>query len=508
MPPQRTMRQSATRSPTERILGASIDRRTFLARLGAGAVLLPSACSRDRHETRPNVLLIMTDDQSWDSIGYASDARVRTPNLDRLARQGMIFERGHCSSMPCIASRSSMMSGLHHHRWRHGGIPNTGLRQGEWTWAHALRSAGYDTALVGKMHFSPRDGQQGFDLMKLCDPWPGPLPGRPLDDWESWLVREKVFDAWIENLPAGTDVRTWALPVRYHRISWVTDQAIEFIEARRDSTTPFALVVSYLAPHPTYDPAEPFASMYDAEHVVLPQEHWLDMHGMPASLRAIPRPFERRAGEDRAVATVVAAVRALVSQVDDAVGRLAEHVDLASTLVVFVSDHGDYLGKRGQMWKAPTIPFEALSRIPFFAVGRGVPAGTRHAAPVSLVDLAPTFLEAAGVQIPTDLDGHPLQECFRDPTSGAERAIYCFGPGGFDMVQRGDVKYFRAQQGSDEMLFDLASDPGELTNLAGDAARQNDLEALRHEMDLVSSRPQASLPRFPIERRDGSRARS
>lgn len=501
------MRQSATRPPSGAVLAAPIDRRTFLARLAAGAVLLPAACSQPRPVTRPNLLLIMTDDQSWDSIGYASDGHVHTPNLDRLARQGMIFERGHCSSMPCIASRSSMMSGLHHHRWRHGGIPNGGLRQGEWTWAHALRTAGYHTALVGKMHFSPRHGQQGFDVMELCDPWPGPLPGRPLDDWEQWLQREKVFDAWVENLPLGTDVRTWALPIRYHRISWVTDRAIELLDAQRGGSTPSAMVVSYLAPHPTYDPAEPFASMYDPERVALPDEHWLDMRAMPGSLRAMSRPFERRPASERAIATVVAAVRALVSQVDDAVGRLLEHVDLSTTLVVFVSDHGDYLGRRGQMWKAPTIPFEALARIPFFAVGSGVPAGTRHAAPVSLVDLAPTFLEAAGIPVPADLDGRPLQECFRAPTSGEGRTIYCFGAGGFDMVQRGDVKYFRAHQGSDEMLFDLSSDPGELVNLAGEEGRRNDLEALRREMDLVLNRPRTKLPRFPVQH-DDSRERS
>lgn len=502
------MGHSPTRFAAGDLLTARVDRRTFLTGLAAGAALLPAACSQSRPASRPNVLLIMTDDQSWDSIGYAKDARVQTPNLDRLALQGTIFESGHCSSMPCIASRSSLMSGLHHHRWRHGGIPNNGLRQGEWTWSHAMRSAGYHTALIGKMHFSPRHGQHGFDLMELCDPWPGPLPGRPLDDWESWLVREKVFDTWVANLPAGVAVRTWALPLRYHRISWVTDRAIDFLESRRGSSTPYAMVVSYLAPHPTYDPAEQFAALYDPADVALPKEHWLDMQGMPASLRAIPRPFERSAATDGATAAMVAAVRALVSQVDDGIGRLAEHIDFADTLVVFVSDHGDYLGKRGQRWKAPTIPFEALSRIPFFALGKGVPSGARYPYPVSLVDLAPTFLEAAGMQIPSELDGRPLQDCFRSPTSGAERAIYCFGADGVDMVQRRDVKYFRNRTTSDEMLFDLTSDPGELVNVADDAGRKGDLEALRHEMDLVLSRPQAQLPRFPVEHRERSGGRS
>jgi choline-sulfatase len=185
------------------------------------------------------------------------------------------------------------------------------------------------------------------------------------------------------------------------------------------------------------------------------------------------------------------------------VGRLVDHIDLANTLVVFVSDHGDYLGKRGQMWKAPTIPFEALARIPFFAFGAGVPPGTRYADPVSLVDLAPTFLLAAGSPIPDDLDGRPLQTCFRDPSSSSDRPVYCFGGAGFATVQRHGVKYFRSHDGAEEMLFDLTSDPGELHNLAAQPAWRDHLVALRREMDVVLSRPPAQLPRFPVPH-DGS----
>lgn len=496
------MHRDATPLTTRRLLDRPMHRRTFLG--GLAGSLLGAACARPAREpVRPNLVLIMTDDQSWDSLGYASGGAVRTPSLDRLARNGMIFDAGHCNAMPCIPSRASMMTGLHHLRWRRGRIPGLGLRKGEWTWAHALRQAGYGTALFGKMHFHPRNAPNGFDVMALCDPWPGVLPDRQLDDWESWLVQEGVFDEWRRTVPHGASVTTWQLPARYHRISWVTDQAIEYLDQRRGNAAPHAVVVSYMAPHPWYDPLESFASLYDPNRVAVPHEAWLDLDGMPPSLRNIRRAFDLVPQGEPTLRSTIAATRALVSQIDDAVGRLVERIDLANTLVVFVSDHGDYLGKRGQMWKTPTIPFEALSRIPFFAFGAGVPPGTRYAEPVSLVDLAPTFLLAAGSPIPDDLDGRPLQNCFRDRSSVSDRAVYCFGGDGFDTIQRHGVKYFRSHEGTEEMLFDLTSDPGELHNLAGRPAWRDQVLALRHELAVVQSRPPAQLPRFPVQH-DGS----
>lgn len=483
-------------------------RREFVARCAAGsaALMLPLGCFRSPGEdpsSRPNLLLLMTDDQAWDAIGYASGGRVKTPNLDRLAAGGMTFTAAHCNTLPCIASRASLMSGLQHHRWERASrqvrgsseVLEIALAPGTWTWTHALRAAGYTTALFGKMHFFPRNSQHGFDIMQLCDPWP-----RRRDDYEQWLEREGQLDEWQKTRwMANSGLPTaWRLDPRYHRISWVRDRAIDFLASRRPGDPPHAAIVSFFAPHGPYDPAEPFASEYDPATLETPTDQWTDMENMPPQLRDLPRHWERDrfAGRGAGFARFLAAYLGLVSEIDDAIGAITPHVDLERTLVLFTTDHGNYVGKRGQLFKMPTIPFEAIARVPFFACGVGVPGGTTYSHPVSLVDIAPTFLRAAGLPVPGDLDGVALQECFADPSSGEDRSAYCFGADGFDALEQHGVKYFRSHDRAAELLFDLATDPDELHNLAGEPGRAAQVQALRAAMDAIQTRPAPHLARF------------
>ncbi len=169
-------------------------------------------------------------------------------------------------------------------------------------------------------------------------------------------------------------------------------------------------------------------------------------------------------------------------------------MDLSETLVVFTSDHGVYFGERRRLFKDPLIPFDPVARVPLLAAGPGVPEGVRCEPVVSLLDLAPTFVRAAGLEPPDRLDGEPLQRYFADPDAGAGRTVYCYGRDGFDMVRRGDVKYSLSHDGEAEMLFDLASDPGEWRNLAGaekwEPVRRKLREKLRRARNLPA--PEAS----------------
>ncbi len=136
---------------------------------------------------RPNILLVMTDQQRYDSLGYARPGLISdTPNLDALAAAGVIFEQAYSSDTACIPARSSLLTGLLPHRVPTGGgnrpraqtASGLALTEGYWTLAHALRDAGYDTALFGKMHFSPIRAQHGFDTMAMCEHLPAGLPTR------------------------------------------------------------------------------------------------------------------------------------------------------------------------------------------------------------------------------------------------------------------------------------------------------------------------------------------
>ena len=483
-------------------------RRLIATGLGATAWLTLGCSSNERPsegervQTRPNLLLFVTDDQSWDEVGYASSGRVQTPHLDRLAREGTVFRNAYCAAIPCVTSRASLMSGLDFHRWSRDRSPTAKLAQGTWTWAHALRAAGYETVLVGKMHLTPRAGNHGFERMALCDPTPGAggKRGRVVrDDYERWLdgrgaLGEIAQDERSLRFPL---THPWPFDPDMHRISWVRDRAIEFLQVR-PRQRPYALVVSFMAPHLPYDPAEPFASMYPWESIEVPDDHWEDLHDLPPSLARLTNVGFRRDLVTRpAFQKLLAAYRGLTSQVDDAIGAIAKHVELDETLLLFASDHGDFLGKRGRLVKSPPVPFEPLARIPMFACGAGVPAGATVDHPVSLVDVAPTFLAAAGTAVPGDLDGVALQPSLAAPDRDATRSVYCIGPGFFHMLRRGDVKYLRSEDGTEDLLFDLAADPGEVRDLARDTAWRTSRDDLASELDRVLAKPPSDLPSFP-----------
>ncbi|MFN7956675.1 MAG: sulfatase-like hydrolase/transferase [bacterium] len=486
----------------------TLHRRDFLRRAIAGTagLLLPGACSRAPQPgpVRPNVVLFVTDDQSWSSIGYASGGSVQTPHLDRLSARGVRFERAYANSMPCIPSRASMLTGLHHHRWprghrvsrKTGETYETSVAEGSWTWASALRAAGYATALIGKMHLDPPKARLGFEQMQLCE-----LRAMGKDEYARWLeshgVLEKVL-ATTAKSPLSFGVADWPLSARQHRISWVRDRTIEFLDAQRRQAQPFLLVVSFLAPHAPYDPIEPFASMYAPDAQVLPTDRWQDLQAMPPTLAAMRRLLPRSNLPADLLRRALARYLGLVSQVDDSIGTIAGHIDLERTLVVFTSDHGDYLGRRDCLLKSPLVPFDAVARVPMFACGAGVPEGLSYPHPVSLVDIAPTLLRAAAIDVPADLDGRALQECFTATGAGPDRTTYCFGADGFDMITRGNVKYFQAHQGDEEMLFDLAADPDEWSNVVADHDRRHDVAALRQAMAQVRRRPPSTLPAFSL----------
>ena len=348
----------------------------------------------------------MTDDQSWDEIGYDAHGRVATPALDRLASEGTVFRSAYCSAIPCVPSRASLMSGLNFHRWNRRRNPVDSLQQGSWTWAHALRAAGYETVLIGKMHLTPRDGNHGFEHMALCDPQVRPVTARPrpadYDDYERWLLQRGTLQK-VEQLTRGRSAvlpHVWPFDPSEHRISWVRDCAIQFLE-NRSADRPFALVVSFLAPHLPYDPAEPFASMYPPDSIEVPTDHWTDLRGLPRSLADEDgHGWRRDAFRRTTIQQMLAAYRALVSQVDEAIGAVASRLDRRDTLALFASDHGDYLGKRGRLVKSPPVPFEPLARVPMLAWGAGVPVGAAVEDPVSLSDIAPTWLAAAALEVP------------------------------------------------------------------------------------------------------------
>lgn len=502
------------------------NRRDFLktGALAAAGMLLPGACAKipglsaEAGAKRPNIIFILTDDHAFDAIGYASNGRVKTPHLDRLAKNGVIFNRAYCSALTCVPSRTTVLTGLNYHRvekeTKAGWVAP--LKEGTWSWAHALRSSGYNTGMIGKSHFTPLWANHGFDTLELCDGAAHrPLePGQPkLNQYEEYLKSNGIIDYYDrfgrfpkelahleEEYKKSFHFQAWCHDTKYHRITWIRDRAVQFIENNKQDGRPFALMITPPYPHAPYVPSKEFVDLYDPDAIDVPEDNWEDMEGLPEAIREPEKTdfFDRKKYSRKVMQGYLAHNWALVSQMDAMVGEILKHVDLRDTMIVFTGDHGDYQGRRGRLAKNPWIPFEETSRVPLLASGWRIPQGVQVDQPVSLVDIAPTLLQAGGAAIPDGLDGVPLQNYWDDRSYGKDRTIYCNGYFAADMVRWRNLQYIDKPGGGAAMLFDLGSDPRTVKNLAGHPDWQDELKMMQQKMTEAQKRPAPSLPHFDI----------
>lgn len=451
---------------------------------------------------RPDLILVMTDQQRHDQVGYRRATPVRTPTLDGLAAAGVTFTSAYSASTTCIPARTSLLTGMLDHR-----LPrdeNTFLREGTPTVPRTLRDAGYQTALVGKAHFHPLHADHGFDHLRLCEhlnAYPGAIdPDGPLDDYHDWLDAQGLADHRLG--ATGAD----APALETHPTSWVRDEALAVLR-ERDPARPLHLVISFPHPHPPIDPPSPYAEMY------APGDCEIDPDAAAAN-RFLPHVFrqqttqadhpQRRVDPARLAEhqADLARTYGLITQVDDALADIVEQIDLTRSLLVFTSDHGDFAGRRGLVRKVPWIPFDDLARVPFFATGAGVAGGRTIDAPVQSFDLAPTFLDAAGLlDGSSGLDGASLGPTLSDPdaTGPADRLVFSAISMGWPMVRRGPHKYIRSRGWGAEVLFDVERDPDEVVNLTSLPEAAPVVAELSRAVDsqLAAERPRDGAPRAP-----------
>ncbi|MGH9227206.1 MAG: sulfatase family protein [Acidimicrobiales bacterium] len=431
---------------------------------------------------RPDIVLLLTDQQRFDQVGYASGGHFPTPNLDRIARGGVVFENAYSASTVCVPARVALMTGIEPHR-----VPTQenqfALREGFWTVAHELRRAGYQTALIGKAHFAPVHAQHGFETLRLCEHLQAQGLGSlsrqrndELDDYHDWLLARGYPDWRLDDAaaPAGTGRARHVFPYGpgVHPTGWVEQEATAFLEGR-DPNRPLFLVVSFPHPHAPYNPPEPYASMFDPADSRLPDGGFEVNAGLPLVCQlALARSQTRdEAADEPRVRRFLATVRGLIKHIDDAIERVVARLDLSSTLVAFTSDHGDYAGHRGLLRKSPWMPFDDLARVPLCFAGYGVEGGRAMPGPVQNYDFALTALDYAGLEPGVDdVDGRSLRPLLsaREEAAHLDRSVFCAIGMGWPMVRRGAYKYVVHPEQVAPVLFDLEHDPGERVNLAGD----------------------------------------
>lgn len=419
----------------------------------------------DTRMSQPNILFIHTDEQRADTLGCYGNGLVETPNIDRLASEGVTFEEGHCTHPLCCPSRGSLLTGRYpsvHGLWRNG----LELPEEEITIAEVLRDEGYQTGLVGKAHFQPwhadpEEFEESTSTLTMDDEeavwdfwrdFDGPYYGfdhvemayqhghREVSGGHYGLwVREEHPEA-IDSFPQDAALEptdpaynTWksAVPVEVHSSTWVADRTIDFIDEYAHGD-PFYGWIGFPDPHFPYNPPEPYCYEYDPEDVELP----VDSAGAVWEATDVPRyvtyHLEEKYGTDwreipEAIQReIIAHYYAMVDLVDDQVGRiltaLEEHGIAENTVVVFTSDHGDWLGDHGLFQKG--IPHtRGLTRVPWVMRWPGVTEeGRRVDAPTSQLDLMPTLLDAAGADVPYGVQGESL----RPVVTGKQEALRPF----------------------------------------------------------------------------------
>ena len=422
--------------------------------------------------TRPNIVLIMADQLAARALSLYGNAVCKTPNIDRLAAQGVVFDAAYSNNPLCVPSRASMLTGML--------TPEIGvydnaneLPSSVPTMAHHLRHAGYWTELCGKMHFIGPDQLHGFNQRSVTDVYPAGFQW--IADWQAGPAFVPSGTALNGVVEAGPCIRT----MQEDYDDEVAHCAVQSLydRAREPERRPFFQIVSFTSPHTPFTVSQPYWDRYDPDEIDRPAVEALPFEALDYHSKALffAHGRHRHRVSDAHLMAARQAYYGMISYLDDQVGRVLDTLERtglrATTAVCFVSDHGEMLGERG-MWFKQAF-WEWSAQVPFIASVPGVPGGARCGKVVSLVDLLPTFLALAGGEA-EDLAGQSVLPLMTgaavDWPDEAISDYLAIGPCvPCRMLRRGRFKLILTH-GHPPLLYDLVADPHELEDRAGDPA--------------------------------------
>ncbi len=484
--------------------------------------------------TRPNILWYCSDQQRWDTIHALGNNHIRTDALDALVASGVAFNRAYTQSPICTPARATFLTGRYpasHHVYRNG---NAYFPAHEKLVTKRLAEAGYDCALVGKLHLAAAkhyevrtdDGYRVFHWSH--HPTPDQAYGH---DYENWLKHEKKVDP--QELYAGMNYFCGpGVATEYHQTTWCSEMAIRFIAERRDR--PWMISVNPFDPHGPFDAPPEYLSRYDPSTLPLPRFRDSDIERQKA-FAAIdqqtkqsddPRvrkkivPVSSDGGHDAIASSrneydaldVKANYYAMIEQIDDQFARIMQTLrdtgQLENTIVVYMSDHGEMLGDHGLILKGCRF-FDGLVRVPLIMSWPGrFQAGLRSDALVETVDVAPTLMDACGLGVPPEMQGKSLAPLLRGDADPAvhKKAVVCEyrdAMGGHadrshaSMVFDGRYKSVFYHGHDLAELFDHTHDPHEFDNLwdqpGHDALK---LQQMRVHLNALMATVDVGPPRF------------
>ena len=476
-----------------RVSSSSISRRQAIRMIGSAAAALPLArltrgatsVQGDAARNAPNIILIMPDDQRQDAMSVYGNRILKTPNMDRIAGEGIRFTEAFVTNSLCAPSRASFLTGLYSHA--HGVITNgdgpsfrnqPGLRDEQTTFVHLLRQAGYHTSIVGKWHI--RSWPTGFDHWVI-------LPGQ---------------GAYQDPEMIANGVR---VKMRGHVDDVVGDQALTFLR-QRPRGKPFCLLYHFKSPHRSWEPAARFASVFNEIEIPAPRTFEDRLEGRPEAVRkaemaiadmpdfrnrGVPEslPFEER--KRRNLQALVKNYYRVLLSVDENVGRVLDFLDkdglAENTIVVYTSDNGFFLGEHGlfdkRLMYEPSIRVPMLMRFPARFKPR---IDSTHM--ILNIDVAPTLLHLAGVPVPSWMHGRSWLPLIEGESAAWREAflyeyyeypaVHCARKNRGVRTNQWKLIHFWEQPEEWE-LYDLKADPDETNNLASRPAQAERIRELK-----------------------------
>ncbi|MDE2817653.1 MAG: sulfatase-like hydrolase/transferase [Chloroflexota bacterium] len=459
---------------------------------------------------RPNIILITTDEQRWDTLGCYGNQKVKTPTLDALAAKGTLFAKAYNQNPVCIPARACLQTGRytrqHGVSYMEAAVDSTpGLPPWERTFMEHLQDAGYVTAAFGKIHMMPPKGYHETQLTggkgsRWTQSYGSPLGPGPLGP---------VYARWLDSVhPGGYELiyeqrrepeyRKYmtaisnVLPIEEYIDTWITENTREFVS--RDHDRPFFAWCGICGPHGPFDPPRPYDSMYPSEYVDVSPTYLADDSDKPKHLQNGGGRFAKLP-DDSLIRRVTAFYWGLCTYIDDMMERLFQTLEECgktdNTLIIFTSDHGDHMGDwsrggKGTFW-------EGSARVPFIVVPpAGMPRVSDVEGVIGTFQVAPTILEYAGVEIPKEMQATSLKPVVEGTEDAPGFALCEFEDN--NQVVRGKsittnrYKYAFWNTEDGQEFYDMEEDPLETRNLARDPGardlvRQHGDMLLQHLLD-------------------------
>lgn len=502
-----------------------------------------------KQDKRPNFIIFCTDQQRADHLGCMGNPIVKTPNLDRIAADGVTFSNCYTSSPACMPARATMFTGLTN---RGNDVRTNGINLSEDipTLPGLLAKAGYRTHSAGKLHLKAWGSPTGYEISdfetgkqnpeRIAHWRSGKITQSP-DNYYGFQTQDMTighvdyidgdYRVWLDkNHPGifdmyrGTHPSDLNLPEELHYNNWIADRSIEFMKNHAPSDQPFFLWCSFPDPHFPFAGVKRWTDVYRDKEIPLPQSA-LELPPESISETMTQVNLGKKIFDAEYIRQCTIQTYGMISHVDEQIGRVLDSLQangLAdNTFIMFISDHGEQLGEHGLFYKG-FYPYDAHARIPFLCKVPGIAGNRKVEDVVSMLDLVPTVLDLASVPqpeepemnsefsiqcapLPSSLPGESLKKVLIEGGCPERKnALVEFDDervrGGIDLLQMrmlvtNDYKLVYYSPTNEVMLFDRKNDPSETRNLAAVGKYAGTVQELLKTLLKEISRTEKRHPR-------------